>query len=64
MATAHILDIGDRDQRQAGHPCVAGYIAKRRGTSLRTRKGRLFLAATRLMIGQFALINFFRTGKL
>ena len=28
------------------------------------RKGRLFLAATRLMIGQFALINFFRTGKL
>lgn len=26
--------------------------------------GRLFLAATRLMIGQFALINFFRTGKL
>jgi len=28
------------------------------------RKGRLFLAATRLMIGQFAIINFFRTGKL
>jgi hypothetical protein len=28
------------------------------------RKGRLFLAVTRLMIGQFALINFFRTGKL
>jgi hypothetical protein len=27
-------------------------------------RGRLFLAATRLMIGQFALINFFRTGKL
>lgn len=27
-------------------------------------KGRLFLAATRLMIGQFAIINFFRTGKL
>ncbi|MFK4497916.1 hypothetical protein ABIF86_002207 [Bradyrhizobium japonicum] len=26
--------------------------------------GRLFLAVTRLMIGQFALINFFRTGKL
>lgn len=28
------------------------------------RKGRLFLAATRLMVGQFALINFFRTGQL
>jgi len=28
------------------------------------RNGRLFLAATRLMIGQFALINFLRTGKL
>ena len=28
------------------------------------RKGRLFLAATRLMIGQFALVNFLRTGKL
>ena len=26
--------------------------------------GRLFLAVTRLMIAQFALINFFRTGKL
>jgi hypothetical protein len=28
------------------------------------RKGRVFLAVIRLMIGQFALINFFRTGKL
>lgn len=27
-------------------------------------RGRLFLAATRLMIGQFAIVNFFRTGKL
>ena len=26
--------------------------------------GRLFLSAIRLMIGQFALINFFRTGRL
>ena len=28
------------------------------------REGRLFLAVIRLMVGQFALINFFRTGKL
>jgi len=28
------------------------------------RGGRLFLAVIRLMIGQFAFINFFRTGKL
>jgi hypothetical protein len=28
------------------------------------RGGRLFLASIRLMIGQFAFINFFRTGKL
>ena len=28
------------------------------------RGGRLFLSAIRLMIGQFAFINFFRTGKL
>ncbi len=28
------------------------------------QKGRCFLAATRLMIGQFAIVNFFRTGKL
>lgn len=26
--------------------------------------GRLFLSVIRLMIGQFAFINFFRTGKL
>jgi hypothetical protein len=26
--------------------------------------GRLFMAVVRLMIGQFALINFFQTGKL
>jgi hypothetical protein len=26
--------------------------------------GRLFLSVTRLMIGQFAFINFFKTGKL
>jgi hypothetical protein len=28
------------------------------------RQGRLFLAVTRLMVGQFALINFFKTGAL
>jgi hypothetical protein len=28
------------------------------------RGGRLFIAVTRFMIGQFASINFFRTGKL
>lgn len=28
------------------------------------RGGRLFLSVIRLMIGQFAFINFFRTGKL
>jgi hypothetical protein len=28
------------------------------------RGGRLFLAVVRFMIGQFAIINFFRTGKL
>lgn len=28
------------------------------------RGGRLFLSVVRLMIGQFAFINFFRTGKL
>jgi hypothetical protein len=28
------------------------------------RQGRLFLAVTRLMIGQFALLNFFKTGAL
>jgi hypothetical protein len=28
------------------------------------RHGRLFLAVTRLMIGQFAFINFFKTGAL
>jgi hypothetical protein len=28
------------------------------------RGGRLFLAVIRLMIGQFAFINFLRTGKL
>ena len=28
------------------------------------RNGRLFLSVVRLMIGQFAFINFFRTGKL
>jgi len=28
------------------------------------RQGRLFLAVTRLMIGQFAFINFFKTGAL
>jgi hypothetical protein len=28
------------------------------------RQGRLFLSVTRLMIGQFALINFFKTGAL
>ncbi len=28
------------------------------------RTGRLFLSVVRLMIGQFALINFFRTGRL
>ncbi|HKB97011.1 MAG TPA: hypothetical protein VKB94_09180 [Rhizomicrobium sp.] len=28
------------------------------------RSGRVFLSVIRLMIGQFALINFFRTGKL
>ncbi|MGA9670687.1 MAG: hypothetical protein WBQ94_15865 [Terracidiphilus sp.] len=26
--------------------------------------GRLFLSVTRLMIGQFAFINFFKTGRL
>ncbi len=28
------------------------------------REGRLFLSVVRLMIGQFALINFLKTGKL
>jgi hypothetical protein len=28
------------------------------------RHGRLFLSVTRLMIGQFAFINFFKTGQL
>lgn len=28
------------------------------------RGGRLFLSVVRFMIGQFAFINFFRTGKL
>jgi hypothetical protein len=28
------------------------------------RGGRLFLAVIRLMLGQFALVNFFRTGEL
>ena len=28
------------------------------------RQGRLFLAVIRLMIGQFAFINFFKTGAL
>ena len=28
------------------------------------RGGRLFLAVVRFMIGQFASVNFFRTGKL
>lgn len=28
------------------------------------RAGRLYLAVVRLMIGQFALINFFKTGDL
>lgn len=28
------------------------------------RQGRLFLSVVRFMIGQFASINFFRTGKL
>jgi hypothetical protein len=28
------------------------------------RHGRLFLSVVRFMIGQFALINFFKTGKL
>ncbi len=28
------------------------------------RHGRLFLSAVRFMIGQFASINFFKTGKL
>ena len=28
------------------------------------RHGRLFLSVIRLMIGQFAFINFFRTGEL
>jgi hypothetical protein len=28
------------------------------------RQGRLFLAVTRLMIGQFAIIDFFKTGAL
>jgi hypothetical protein len=31
---------------------------------LEHRQGRLFLAVARLMIGQFALINFFKTGAL
>ena len=31
---------------------------------LEHRRGRLFLAVTRLMIGQFAFINFFKTGTL
>jgi hypothetical protein len=31
---------------------------------LEHRQGRLYLAVTRLMIGQFALINFFKTGAL
>ena len=28
------------------------------------REGRLFLSAIRVMIGQFALVNFFKTGAL
>jgi hypothetical protein len=28
------------------------------------RRGRLFLSVVRFMIGQFATINFFKTGKL
>jgi len=28
------------------------------------RSGRLFLSVVRFMIGQFALINFFKTGRL
>jgi hypothetical protein len=31
---------------------------------LEHREGRMFLSVVRLMIGQFAFINFFKTGKL
>jgi hypothetical protein len=31
---------------------------------IETRAGRLFLTVVRLMIGQFAIINFFKTGVL
>lgn len=30
---------------------------------IETRSGRLFLTVVRLMIGQFAFINFFKTGR-
>ncbi len=65
------LTVGDG----AGHDIVIGAADLRNVKMFRLhglgrviqidhRGGRLFLSAIRLMIGQFAFINFFRTGTL
>ena len=39
-------------------------VEKGRVIRLEKRNGRLFITVVRLMIGQFAFINFFKTGSL
>ncbi len=55
------LDIPLRDLRQAELFRLHGVG---RVIRIEHRQGRLFLAVIRLMIGQFAYINFFKTGAL
>jgi hypothetical protein len=55
------LDIPLRDLRQTELFRLHGFG---RVIRIEHRQGRLFLAVIRLMIGQFAYINFFKTGAL